>query len=159
MPWDCGLGRPLPKAVVPAFEVSKGSLCGALGPSASHRPNSALTPYRPLGKPIRCRGFPAWPVPGTGNARCLGPGPQTVHPFSCWGWVGATLGPNLEGQVSVGWGSQREAMFYSFRMKLNRHWLVDQEPHYSSDRTALLSLSLCPGCSSAWNIRPDQSHL
>lgn len=49
-------------------------------------------------------------------------------------------------------------MFSSFRMKLNCHWLVEREPHCSSDCTTL-PLSLRPGYSSAWNIIADQSHL
>lgn len=106
-------------------------LCDLLPHTGPAVPNS----LRGHGKTHQVLGLPSLACPWQWEFQTSGGQGHRECTPSVGGGVGAALGPK-----SVGLGSQREAMFSSFRMKLNCHCLMEREPHYSPDRVALLFL-------------------
>lgn len=92
-------GRPLPQAG-PPLAASTGPAPALAQSSFPQAPGHSSGPWE---RPVRWWGFPAWPVPGTGNVWARS---QLGHSFSCWG--GTALGHILEGN---GWAEESPRRF------------------------------------------------
>lgn len=143
IPWGC-LGKTTSLRWGSLALMSLGSLCWDL--SHSHRLNRTSDSLGASGKSLSGVGAsqPGLPLALGMSDVCLGPGPQTVHPFSCWGGARAALWPVQEGR---GRGREGHALLLGQSLNTTAQWrslgcrplttLPQTQLHFSSSEPLL----------------------